>query len=343
MNKISILEKYNNTSKVKIPFDSSLPLTWYPIGLSKDLKKQKHMNFNMFGEDWIAFRTKKGALGATSRFCCHVGTDLSNGKVVNECIECPLHGWQFNTDGVCKHIPVQKDIPKKAVLKTLLVQEHFGIIFVFNKKAALFEFQEICGEVKNLQYSSTKVVPIDAPACIVALNTFDTQHYKKVHARDFVKPPELSQSSPYSLKINYTAKVIKQRWVDYVIDNLVSNEITVSIEAWGGNLLFLRNENTQYSCIVSVKPISDMKSIIFITALKDKDNNNSTFIRFADKIMLEFAVSLLKSYLSPDIDIIENTRPINGVLLNEADAALKQFFTYWETLPKSPLGVSSNV
>ena len=343
MNKISILEKYNNTSKVKIPFDSSLPLTWYPIGLSKDLKKQKHMNFNMFGEDWIAFRTKKGALGATSRFCCHVGTDLSNGKVVNECIECPLHGWQFNTDGICKHIPAQKFIPEKAILKTLLIEEHFGIIFIFPNKTALFEFQQICGDSKNLQYSSTKIVPIDAPACIVTLNTFDTQHYKKIHKREFISKPEISQPSIYCLKISYTAKVIKQRWFDYVIDKVANSAVTVSIEAWGGTLLYLKTKNTNFGCLISVKPSNDKKNSVYLTAIKDKNSQHSLLKRIINKLMLNIAVVIFKSYLMEDKKVISNIHPIKGTLLDDTDDGLKLFFKYWEKLPKCQITSSNKI
>lgn len=324
----------NTSESTSTDFDTRLPITWYPIALSRDIHSQKHMNFNMFGEDWIAFRTKTGSLGVTSRFCCHIGTDLSNGKIVDECIECPMHGWRFNTQGVCEHIPAQKDIPAEAKLKTLIVEEYFGIIFVFFNETSLFSFQEIFGSTENLKFSSPKVVTLDAPACIVVLNTFDAQHYKKVHSRDFISTPEVSQPSKYCLKFTYTAKVIKQRWVDYIIAKLTANETTVSIESWGGNLLLLRNENTLYSSLVSIQPISDNKSIIYITAIKNSTREGSFFRNILDKILLKIAVILLKSYLSPDLNIIANIRPINGVLLEEPDESLKKFFSYWQNLPK---------
>lgn len=334
--KMPIHKSGANISETSPHFDKSLPLTWYPIALSKDLKNLKHFSFTLFGEDWIVFRTKKGSLGVTSRFCCHIGTDLSNGKVVNECIECPMHGWQFNTNGICEHIPSQKNIPKTAQIKKLIVEEHFGIVFVFYNQTALFGFEELFGSVENLKYSASKVVPIDAPACIIALNTFDTQHYKNIHSREFVETPEVNQPSRYCLKLSYTAKIIKHRFVDYVIDKLTASETTVSIEAWGGNLLLLRNENTQLSCLVSVKPVSDEKSIVYITAIKESRDKRSFFRNISDKLMLNIAASIFKSYLSPDIRVIANTRPIHGVLLKESDAVLSTFFAYWEKLPKCP-------
>jgi len=321
----------------KVDFDTSLPMTWYPVCLSQDLKRQKHMKFNMFDEDWIAFRTKKGVLGVTARYCCHIGTDLSNGKVVNDCIECPMHGWQFDTRGICQHIPAQKKIPSKAQLKTLIVEEHFGIIFVFYNQVALFSFQEIFGATENLRFSAPKRVALETPACIVALNTFDAQHYRKVHSREFVREPEVTQISTYCLEFLYTVKVIKKRWVDYVIAKLTADETTVTIESWGGNLLLLRNKNTLYSSLVSIKPISDQKSIIYITAIKSSKKRNSFYHKVLDKLMLRIAVTLLKSYLSPDLKIIANIRPVNGVLLDGPDASLKHFFDYWQKLPKCSL------
>jgi nitrite reductase/ring-hydroxylating ferredoxin subunit len=61
------------------------------------------------GEEYVFFRTNSGnskALAMLDAYCPHLGANLSvGGKVVDDSLVCPFHGWSFNSAGKCVNIP----------------------------------------------------------------------------------------------------------------------------------------------------------------------------------------------------------------------------------------------
>jgi phenylpropionate dioxygenase-like ring-hydroxylating dioxygenase large terminal subunit len=57
------------------------------------------------------------------------------GKVCGDHLRCPFHHWEYDADGWCKAIPYGKVAPpiikKQAILRTLPVQERYGLIFAW--------------------------------------------------------------------------------------------------------------------------------------------------------------------------------------------------------------------
>jgi vanillate O-demethylase monooxygenase subunit len=64
--------------------------------------------------------------------CAHRFSRLSAGKVVGDRLQCPYHGWQYQADGKCAHIPAQPrdPIPRKALTPAYESAERYGIIWV---------------------------------------------------------------------------------------------------------------------------------------------------------------------------------------------------------------------
>ncbi len=316
---------------------SSLTNAWYPVARSSLLAPGKHLPVTLYDTQWLLFRTRSGRVGLTSRYCCHLGTDLANGCVIGEDIECPMHGWRFAADGQCTQIPRADSIPQKARLFSLQVEEHYGVIFAFYGDRPLFDFprlEELPGE---LNCSKPIVVPLQAPYHVVSLNTFDTQHYEKVHARRFVAPPDISRPGPFRLRIDYTAEIIQRRWVDQIMAKLSGETTSVTIETWGGGVLLLQNQDTRFGSLVGVCPSGEDRCELYIIALKDCAPDRSRTQAVLDFLALGVAGQLLKHYLAPDLNIIPNMRPHRGVLLEGLDDALVSFFEYWQELPRTPV------
>ena len=112
---------------------------WYPACLSEELTERPN-KIKMLGCNFALFRDSNGSAHCLSDTCVHRGGSLAclgettPGKVVNNNIQCPYHGWQFNSDGMCVKIPsLGKDatIPKRAKVDAYPTQEKYGIIFVF--------------------------------------------------------------------------------------------------------------------------------------------------------------------------------------------------------------------
>jgi nitrite reductase/ring-hydroxylating ferredoxin subunit len=110
--------KFNNNSTKfeairRRTFPGPYPNGWYNIGVSKMIKKGEIKTVSCLGEDLVIFRGNDNKLGVLNAHCPHIGAHLGvGGKVVGNAIECPFHGWRFNKEGECVHIPyTNKEIP----------------------------------------------------------------------------------------------------------------------------------------------------------------------------------------------------------------------------------------
>ncbi len=107
---------------------------WYVANAVADLKDDEPMFVKMLGCHFVLFRDTNGEIRCLSDVCCHRGASLSKGKLKEDCIACPYHGWEFNGDGRCVKIPaLGPDVvpPKRARIDSYPVREKFGWIWVF--------------------------------------------------------------------------------------------------------------------------------------------------------------------------------------------------------------------
>ena len=106
---------------------------WYALEFAEDVTDVPH-KAEIMGQHLVLYRDSHGEVVAQSDICIHRGGPLSGGKVKGDCIECPYHGWQYDTSGACVSIPANREglpIPKKARVDTYPCVERYGMIFVF--------------------------------------------------------------------------------------------------------------------------------------------------------------------------------------------------------------------
>lgn len=77
---------------------------WHLVALSGDIKMNKAVARKVIGVPIAIFRTKAGLSALVDR-CPHRNYPLSEGRVIEETIECPYHGWRFKADGQCVSVP----------------------------------------------------------------------------------------------------------------------------------------------------------------------------------------------------------------------------------------------
>lgn len=79
---------------------------WQPVALSDELMGNRPVvPVRIFGEDLVLFRNGKGDLGLIDRHCPHRGVDLCYGRLEDNGLRCPFHGWLFAPDGTCLEQP----------------------------------------------------------------------------------------------------------------------------------------------------------------------------------------------------------------------------------------------
>ena len=81
---------------------------WHPFATSGEITSRPS-EVRILGEDLIAYRDLSGTPGLLEPRCCHRGTTLYFGRVEDDGIRCPYHGWLFAADGRCLDQPCEPD------------------------------------------------------------------------------------------------------------------------------------------------------------------------------------------------------------------------------------------
>jgi len=168
---------------------------WYPIVRSEDLGYDTPEKARVLGVDLVAFRDQDGEAHVLSDTCTHRGASLGGPwsganapRIVNGCIVCPYHGWEFGGDGECKNIPsigYGTKTPPRAKVDSYPVQEKYGIVFAFlgdepeETRAPLLEIEEFGHE----DWAANEVLVLDVPYYYERSieNGLDPAHNEFVH------------------------------------------------------------------------------------------------------------------------------------------------------------------
>lgn len=105
--------------------------TWYCAGWSEEIQERPFAR-TLLNEAIVFFRKTHGALVALADRCPHRFAPLHLGKCNGEHIECPYHGLQFGSDGICVHNPHGNGaIPQATFVKSYPVVERKGIVWIW--------------------------------------------------------------------------------------------------------------------------------------------------------------------------------------------------------------------
>lgn len=138
-------------------------LGWYKLCFSSDVKPGEVIKVSALSHDFAIFRGCDGKIAVLDAYCPHLGADLSKyedeprrntlsslslsltvffvwvllctiavgGKVKGNCLECPFHKWQYDTDGKVTHIPYLEKIPSVAKTHSWPVTEYHGHVVIY--------------------------------------------------------------------------------------------------------------------------------------------------------------------------------------------------------------------
>lgn len=110
--------------------------TWYAAAWSNEVGEQP-LGRTLIDHPVVFYRQKNGTVAAIGDRCPHRFAPLSMGKVINDCIECPYHGLQFDATGACAHNPHgDGKIPRLARVPQYPVYEKWGLIWWWGGDAA---------------------------------------------------------------------------------------------------------------------------------------------------------------------------------------------------------------
>lgn len=108
---------------------------WQPVAPSGVLTAEKPIKaVRLLGEDLVLYRDTKGNYGLVGEKCPHRRASLAYGRVDDEGIRCPYHGWKFAASGKCLEMPAEpKDTPMLNRIRqpAYPVQKLGGLLFAY--------------------------------------------------------------------------------------------------------------------------------------------------------------------------------------------------------------------
>ena len=80
---------------------------WIPVTPAADLSEPggRPLRVKLLGEELVLFRARNGQVGLIGAFCPHRLGPLFYGRVEEEGLRCPYHGWKFAPGGKCLEMP----------------------------------------------------------------------------------------------------------------------------------------------------------------------------------------------------------------------------------------------
>jgi phenylpropionate dioxygenase-like ring-hydroxylating dioxygenase large terminal subunit len=199
-----------------------IPNQWYVILESKEVKHGNPIGFMRFGEKLVAWRDAHGKISVMRDLCPHRGVALSVGNIRGDRIECPFHGFQFDTSGRCTLIPANgrnAEPPKAMHISTFYVEEAHGFVYVWygepQKEYPPLPFFDVIDD----SYSVMTIT--DRWACHYSRaieNQLDVVHLPFVHRTTIGRGNQTLVNGPRST-LTCGASDLIEMWYDNVVDN----------------------------------------------------------------------------------------------------------------------------
>ena len=297
-------------------FDSTFISGWYAIFQSNRLTHKNPVGIMRFNLSLVLWRSMDGSVQCMLDRCPHRGAKLSVGKIKKDCIECPYHGFQFNTEGVCDYSPeFNKSILGLKVQKFNVIESMGMIWLYYGESSNVFDLKRLSDIHNNtsMGYCETsRIWNSHITYCIE--NQLDYTHLPEVHHNTIGRGFKYPEDPTFDLlEKQITISFDKEKTaLEFFFPNtwLLNIGMKMKLIIYFSPIddartqLYLRTYNT----MLKYKPIRSLLSFIF--------NKSNLVILKQDQRVVQ-SQGLGPSYLA------END------LLMKNDKAIKYFRQYW--------------
>lgn len=282
--------------------DKVLLNDWHVVAHTKDLPEGEIQRARLLDEDIVLWRTN-GQVLAWQDLCLHRGARLSLGKVTDGLLECPYHGWTYDTNGRCVKMPAHPDQtpPAKARARTYHVRERYDWIWVALGEPA----QDVppFAEWDDANFRNIFCGPyhFNASAPRVIENFLDVAHFPFVH-EGYLGDRKYPQIDDYEVETGadgITAKDIRV-WQPDPDGTGVGKAVCYTYRVLRPlTAYFVKQMEQTFSIIFNVTPVSELESLgwMWMNYNYAFDIPEDDLRRFQDTVA------------GQDIPIVESQRP----------------------------------
>ena len=160
---------------------------WYVL-LESDEVRDRPIGVTRMGEKMVFWRDSSGKVHAAVDKCPHRGVQLSLGEVVDDHLQCPFHGFEYDASGKCVHVPANGRggaIPATLRLNVYPTYEAHGYIWVWwgQNPPADLEPPLFFEDIDDTFYHASAHDPWDAHYSRVIENQLDVVHLPFIHRK----------------------------------------------------------------------------------------------------------------------------------------------------------------
>lgn len=294
---------------------------WYPVGLSVNLAPGQVQGIDLCDGRIIVFRGDDGIARAMLPYCAHMGADLSVGDVVANEIRCAFHHWQYGDDGRCTKIPTGDRIPGAAVVRTLPVEEHDGLLWVWwgdtpTYPAPSFDrFNDGSWAIRAYEVPLAREIHCDP--WVFAANVLDFQHLKSLHNVDTGNPD-----------VNWHEWGAAMKWSFFRPE---VGEINWDIELWGTNTAQTvqpQGDGTVIGHIATTAPLGKQGTKVFIVLATNDLERSET--------ILDHQAEMHTNIANEDVPVLSTIR-VGKANFTSSDKKLVQYLRYQRSYPKTTM------
>ena len=169
-----------------MPANSYVENAWYVAGRSSEFPVNQPKGLKIAGRPVLVWRTADGKVASFDDRCAHKRMPLSEGVVLPDgVLECPYHGFCYDSKGQCVRIPSQLDqpIPTRAKLRPFPCLEQDGLVWVWPGDPAKIGDMTAPRTPEIAEWHTHMFDPLKVPANYILLieNLMDITHFYPLH------------------------------------------------------------------------------------------------------------------------------------------------------------------
>ncbi|MFS0900975.1 Rieske 2Fe-2S domain-containing protein [Mycolicibacterium litorale] len=281
---------------------SMKPTGWFCVAWSDEVGVGEVRPMHYFGEEMVAWRSRSGRMTVMQAYCEHLGAHLGHGgHVVDEVIQCPFHGWQWNAEGRNVCIPYQERPNRGRRMTTYPVVERNDAIWIWHDiegRAPFFDAPDVFdsfadGSSAADYYPQQRLFrgSLEMHPQYVLENGVDFAHFKFVHQTPIV---------PVFTRHDFAAPV---SYVDFTItfegdEGQSIDDVRSGVEAINGGLGIAVTKSwgmVDNRTISAVTPVdeftSDVRFMVYIGRTPGRDDQRTADKArgFGEEVIRQFA------------------------------------------------------
>lgn len=269
---------------------AQFPTGWFQVAWSHEVPTGSVVPLRYFAQDLVCYRGASGSVAVFDAYCRHLGANLAvGGKVIDDNLKCPFHGWEYDLTGQNVKIPYSRiGCNPRVRLKSWPVRELNGIIYIWHAadgsspsweppNVQEFEDENFYDLASSGVMKLWQAVPFQPQH--VLENSADFAHLKYVHKNAEVATVERHEAD--GIRFIFTFGTT------YLTPDAGAVPGSIPGEWWGMGILLFKLFGVHDTVeIVTVTPIDHGTSDVRISVTARREEGQPAPVGMAQRIML---------------------------------------------------------